>query len=312
MTGFFERVSRRSAGQTGAPNGVTLSLRQRSRFEPTTLEPKTVDTAEQPGQAANLPRVGAHQTTESPVVREAGDSIEAPETWRHVSLEHSALREERSVPVQHPTASAPPAVDLGTDTDVSGLSDNDEPGDAVLQHGPPTIAEILPRDERRPGPRSEQGGEVSRPPENAGEFEHTVQQGRVLPSKIPASAENTDGQEWLGVMEMDRTEPQHAPISPEVPLDFNVAAPASSPDPHRQIPAENRGRSPRNPSPQPRAKHVPNFTDEGPDPTGGLSIGQITVEFLPPPTPQRSSRPASTNRTQGFDAYARARRGILR
>jgi hypothetical protein len=90
--------------------------------------------------------------------------------------------------------------------------------------------------------------------------------------------------------------PSSAPAPPGTTADARAAAPA---------PAELR------PALPPAA---PSLEDEAPRPVS-ISIGRVTVEVVEParPAPQPAlQRPPGPQRTRGFDAYARARRGHLR
>jgi hypothetical protein len=157
----------------------------------------------------------------------------------------------------------------------------------------------------------------------------------VAPGPVPNADEIRTGPP-IGEPHQDLPPPPPAAGSPPAPdPDDNVARTqtqavaqdSQAPQREQQQPASEAPRAPaRSDAEHPRAPEAPRWHQppsrtppgtpfEAPaqddrDSGVNVSIGQVTVEFLPPPAPPPSPRPAGAPvRTRGFDEYARARRG---
>lgn len=105
--------------------------------------------------------------------------------------------------------------------------------------------------------------------------------------------------------------PAPSPASPATDVDDRITAAKPGPAALRQKPAEDETSGPPPPLffEEPRApivRTIPQIERTPAAPT--ISIGRIDVQFLPQDRPTVQPRP-EPQRTRGFEAYARARRG---
>ncbi len=321
MTGFFERVSRRAAGQTGAANGVTLALRQRARFEP------PVSSAGTDGTSAE------DSLSEETVFTEAT----APDDRQ--SFESAPGRPPPASPGpqdrEEAGRSAGPPLPPHQDDQSGKESSPEQPTPAVTR-----VYEEYPDTSHRAAERPDRQASSPAPATP----ERPLLRRRAASHDGPGTA--TGQARFEPSQGTDRgNEDRSAHLRPETPL-------PNPPASRQMAPAEQRwqtaseAHTPESGDREAVAPPPPNVTEASPadaapvaEParTGhqaqpdtllsdsresrpspqppSLSIGQVSIEFQAPPAPKPQQpsgpRPVS-NRTRGFESYARARRGIPR
>ncbi len=317
MTGFFERISRRSAGHTGAPHGVTLSLRQHSRFEPAAFETQSGDARERAMQAEDPVRAPTYQFAENPPTDATTAAIAGPEDQLLASPRRSFFRDEQPAQTRYQVApgvfnSDAGTADVSTHEGVQAASDYEEADRGVVPRDRREGMDSPFRDAPQTEPEFEHVGVDAELPEKSAVAEYFAPQDIARSMEVSSIGDNVDrgnSPEGLETAEAGRPLPTDHTDVP-VSLDVAVSDPLSNHD--QRQPADRNDDTSQYLPVQTHFEQARGFADDGAEPAGGLSVGQITVEFLPPPTPSQPSGPAQVNRTRGFDDYARARRGVLR
>ncbi len=321
MTAFFERVSRRAAGQTGATNGVTLALRQPARFEPIAsptgidgghgedgLSEETVftETAVQTEQKSFDPRRGhpTHASSDPREMAQPGRPAEPPPPPHQDTLPGKESSTGQAAPVVTRIYEEYP--DTPRPATESPHRQTPSPAPAAPARTA-SLSRETPPEARRDAAGSDRFA-PSQEPTRQGEDRRTE-----LRPETTTPARDA-GRQAVAVEQHRQTEPQASAIEPgdrdsgarPSPDSTEDTTPASTPiveiartEPQRSQDTWLADSRQSRPSPQPAS----------------LSIGQVSIEFQAPPAPKPQQpsgpRPVS-NRTRGFDSYDRARRGIPR
>jgi hypothetical protein len=309
VTGFLKRLSQRAAGQTGFEGRVTLTLRQRSRFESLPLTWGGVDPADSreesdPGHPASPDEADATVSEERPARAPASQATPHRPTGSPVGS--SEVR-----PFDLPSTPTDEASTTGFDrhvtrvTDISSADrapDADDAGSSVSRKAAPH--DVRPGSIEPASPDEPAASRTSEPsaPEIDNQMPAPGPAAPWSPSEIIGELSVQDYVRAVDVQTPDR-EMRSSSIAEEHPTNRPAL---EIRDPFETL-AHRERIAPFEPAQEPfRA------LDE-PSPNVNVSIGQVTVEFLPPPTPRPVPAPAATPaQTRGFDAYARARRGYPR
>jgi len=311
VTGLFEHLSLRAAGQTGTAGGVTLTLRQRARFEPAPQGWASDDAGEGVEDVVATAPPSPTAVTGPNVV-----AVPKPLPQPAPPVNHDIHAAQLNESELHITSGE----QEGTREPPHGRGRDHPEGDLEPEHPSAPMAAAPPDDRQRVGHKSprppntvEIGAPGSRPPVRAGAVEEAngeIARDQDRPSPpVAATGPHSLGSPSAptalivpsGPPTTGDFEPLEEPGGPSTPLDRTERlSPQSVP--------KTRHRTPSGPSADPFSQPQSDVQEAAVN----LSIGQITVEFLPPPASAPAGGPASPGRTRGFDAYARARRGLPR
>lgn len=291
MSGFLEGLVRRGAGLGAAPGEQTATLRPLSRFE---LRP--FDGAE--GASAALPESESFAPAATRHAGHESDPVQERETTLHSPAAPVLAPDEHPSPAPAPVMTNPAiATARGEPDDVGGAQAS--PPAAPAQPLPAqTPVERMPAPETLAVPASA-GPQAQVTHDNTGEVAHDITHAVTRREEVTHLAPAAPL-------------PRVAATSPQLPHPApDTRLPGEEPD----VPVHHAAMVPAAPDQSPRAV-APASTPrqheshDAPAPQTSITIGRIEIDFgqkpaapPPPPRPQR---------TRGFAAYARARRGQAR
>ncbi|HEX8168734.1 MAG TPA: hypothetical protein VF601_23480 [Beijerinckiaceae bacterium] len=307
MSGFLEGLVRRGAGLGAAPGMQTAALRPLSRFE------------RHPFEAAGAePAAPAEPDGLAPVPWRDPDRDPGPARGR-AGMAHPPDEDERPSPEPVPTRGPRPAADVGPiGPRQAGAHEQTPPiesGSSATHHG---VAADARATTQPPAAGPWDGPPLPSVPLPESHSPQAAIQGRHLDALAPA--ERADAGPATAPLE---SHPPQAPIrgrhgdEPTKRPDGEPAAPSPRSHPpraairgrHGDAPAEPADGEPATSSPQ-RDPIWPEGHDGPATPQLTISVGRIEIDFGP--RPAAPPAPAGPQRTRGFEAYARARRGHLR